>query len=94
VSRQSSSIVGDKSALVDYIEFKRPVKLKTANSEAPIYSVDEGILPILLTSGKSKFIIKLSEVQLVLDMDETIISVSAFNQQFNASLVLNPRCGY
>ena len=76
--------MGDKSALVDYIEFESLVKLKTGNREAPIYSVGEGILPILLTCGKGKFIIKLSKVQLVLDMDEIIISVSAFNQQFNA----------
>jgi hypothetical protein len=41
----SSSIVGDRSALIEYTEFESPVKVKTANSDAPIYSIGEGTLP-------------------------------------------------
>lgn len=48
----------------------------------------------MLRCSKNEFIVKLNKVQLVLDLDEFIISVSAFNQQFGSSLVMNPSCGY
>jgi hypothetical protein len=93
-SAASNSIVGDKSSLVNFVTFEKPIEMKTANKEAPIYSIGEGTLPILFTCGKNKFIVKLNKVQVVEDYDESIISVAGFNQQFGASLVLNTRCGF
>lgn len=81
-SAASHSLVGDKNVLFEYKEFNTPVKVKTANREAPLFSVGEGSLPNLFTTGKKKFIIKLKQVQFVPNVDDSIISASALNQQF------------
>lgn len=87
-------IVGDKDILLNYKEFDTPQKVNTADKEANLSSVGEGSLPLLISFGKIKTMIKLNKVQYVPGVDSDIISVSAFNTHFKTALVLYPRTGH
>lgn len=87
-------IVSDKSILIDYKNFDTPQMVKTADKESNLSSVGEGSLRLLVSFGKIKSVIKLNKVQYVPDIDNDIMSVSAFNTQFRATLVLYPKSGH
>ena len=74
-----------------YGDEERPVELAT-NSEIS-YSLGYGRLPISLQFENTYHILYLENVQLVKDLSNPILSVPAFNKQFQTSVTLNVHDG-
>lgn len=69
----------DKNLLIDFKIFTVPQTVKTAEKEVNLFSIREGVLPILMSFRKTKTIIHLLNMQLALDMNDRSISVSTLN---------------
>lgn len=87
-------VVGNREALENFCEFSTPQRAKTAQKDSNLFSVGEGNLPILVQFGKFSHILVLRKVQLVLNVDENVLSVKAFNSQFKTLITFNDKSGY
>lgn len=76
-------------------KYKNPIKIRLAVKSRPTEAASSGYgkMLILIEFGKSKLILKLSNVQCVKGLNENILSVRKINMQFHTSFNLNTNNG-
>lgn len=85
--------VSDQNLILDYKSYETPLVVQTAVDSENSLSLGYGFIPILLNFDTTSHIIKLSNVQLVEDIEYPTLSVQSFNTQNETSVILNTATG-
>jgi hypothetical protein len=87
--------VSDQTILFDFFRYTNPIEVRLAINDAPVIAMSTGYghIVVLMTFGRSKHILKISNVQLVENLNENVLSVRKFNVQFHTSFNLNTNNG-
>jgi hypothetical protein len=93
-SAASHHIVPHQNLLFNFEYYKEPLCVKTAETNAVLYSNGEGYLPIFVSCGNVQSILVLKNVQCIQEISESILSVASIHAQFHTSLTLNVKTGY
>ena len=97
-SAASVHIVSNENILLDFKVFDVPKNVGTIESfsenSTNLFALGSGTLPILVSNGKTKSVIYISDVLFVPNSNSNIICAALLNKQFKTSLILNERSGF